>query len=263
MICRARTTARSPTKKKHESEEVQAIACDGYPNKNVRPNQADINMTRGYMRAYAIMYAAEAQLTGECKMQCLKDTILKDCELWINSSAIISCSAIGAVLAIELRKDNCDIQTTASYNIFLFSMIISSVLGMTCMVDRISYASFYNMVPASFICEARSHTSEVIIGKSKEWSTAYVLRMFYLDDRSLMFFVSTVFLFIGMFSAIYNQYGFNTGTIVCLGCCSLCLVHMKKTCLAFTAEEYPKFAKTYCDDEKYGLLVQVGANRLE
>ena len=219
----------------------------GFPNKNVRPNQSDVEMTYGFMRSYTLMYAAEAQLTGEDKMQNLKDTILKDCELRINSSATISCSAIGTVLAIELKKDD-GLQATASYNIFLFCMMMSCILGMTCMVDNISYASFYNMVPASFICEARYHTSTVARYDSKQWfHTSRVLSYFGLDDRAFMFFVSTSFLFVGIFAAIYNQYGFDLGTWTCLFVCTLCLYHMLNTSLGISKYEFPKFADKYAE----------------
>lgn len=211
---------------------------------HLRPNEADVAMTSGFMRSYVRMYQAEAQLTGKSKMVELKKTILKDCELWITSAAIVSCAGISALFAHELHQSiltkgndgemhcnplNCDLSKQWIYDNlphvvfldfdwawdlnylsslgFVFFMSLSSFIGITCLVDFITMASNFNMVPPSYICLARKITFEAHQNEVEtKWSTR-LLRFFGLDYKARMFFQGLKFLLAGIICGICNEHG--------------------------------------------------------
>jgi hypothetical protein len=208
------------------------------------------------MRAYVLMYAAEAYETGESRMKELKETIEKDCSMWINSSAITACASAGSLLAIDLKKtdasDNDYIHSWTLTCFFLF-MHLSALFGMTGMILRMCYLSFYNMCPANYVTDARAYSGNRIIEIRNSWSipalTSWAMAKLNLDDRARLAFFSLVFMFLGIFSALFNQYHIRleltldfTATMLALLACIFLGQHVWICGLQFSKEETVNFA---------------------
>jgi hypothetical protein len=120
-----------------------------------RPDETDVGFGDGAFDYSAKLHMLDSRLLGKCRMGAIKEAIIKDCDLWIVCSTLTAFVGIAALGNTTAEMDTwCGV--VMSYW-FVVSMLTSSLLSVTSVMDNICLTSYYNMVPARYILKARAH----------------------------------------------------------------------------------------------------------
>jgi hypothetical protein len=171
-----------------------------------RPNEKDCEDERGVFRHSAVLHMLDSRLLGKSRMGAMKDAIIKDCELWILGSALTAFVGVGALGNIKVEMDSWP-GIIMSYW-FVISMLLSSLLSVTSIMDSICLTAYYNMVPARYILKARNHKNDIMkdlrLDHKFMWGLTSLFQLFQVQDlHSNLFRTSLEVLLCGMIPAIF------------------------------------------------------------
>ena len=153
-----------------------------------------------------------------------KEAILRDYDSWVVASALLATAGAGGLFSFSYTKVEASLVDTIVTHAYVISMLLSSLLALSCLNDFISLKNYFNMVPARYVRDAQQHLwSEEM--KSRRYNapiyqlmhgpydakthsvTSPLHRWFGLAYGSEVYFQSMRSLFVGLVSGIYLSYG--------------------------------------------------------